>query len=134
MKQGYKPFIMAHGVAKMSISSYGVTFNNAAVKRLNCAKYVNIYVNQNEKMIAIEPSEEKGLTGCDFFEPNNRGDIFVRWNHKEILQYLTFLMGWDLSRNRYQVKGTVDYINGIIEFDLKKAVRHGDTRKSRQGS
>ena len=129
MKEGYKPFIMVHGTAKISVSANGMLFSNAAVRKLNFSKYVNLYINNKEKLFAVEPVSEKGLIGCNFYEPNNRGTVFVRWNHKELLRYLSSLMEWNLNKYRYVVEGNVDYKDGIIEFDLKKAVKHYETEK-----
>ena len=121
MKEGYKPFILVNGIPSISVTDNGLTFSKSAVVKLGCPAYVNLYIDAEKKMLAVEPGEEGSPQAIAFYRPNDRNIITVRWNNKDLLGYLCAVMNWDLKTNSYKVSGTYDYNENIFEFDMKGA-------------
>lgn len=121
MKEGFRPFIMVNGLPSISVTDNGLTFSKAAVEKLGCPAYVKLYINDNEKILAIEASEDDASPAIPFYRENNRGIVSVRWNNKDLLNYLSGLMNWDLKTRTYKVSGVFDYNENVFEFDMKGA-------------
>ena len=121
MKEGYKPFILVNGIPSISVTDNGLTFSKSAVVKLGCPAYVNLYIDAEKKMLAVEPGEEGSPQAIAFYRPNDRNIITVRWNNKDLLGYLCAVMNWDLKTYSYKVTGIYDYNENIFEFDMKGA-------------
>lgn len=121
MKEGYKPFILVNGIPAISVTDNGLTFSKSAIVKLGCPAYVNLYIDAEKKMLAVEPGEEGSPQAIAFYRPNDRNIITVRWNNKDLLGYLCTIMNWDLKTNSYKVTGVYDYNENIFEFDMKGA-------------
>lgn len=121
MKEGYKPFILVNGIPSISVTDNGLTFSKSAIVKLGCPAYVNLYIDAERKMLAVEPSEEGSPQAIAFYRTNDRNIITVRWNNKDLLGFLCSIMNWDLKANSYKVAGVFDYNENIFEFDMKGA-------------
>lgn len=121
MKEGYKPFILVNGIPSISVTDNGLTFSKSAIVKLGCPAYVNLYIDAEKKMLAVEPGEEGSPQAIAFYRPNDRNIITVRWNNKDLLGYLCMIMNWDLKKNSYKIPGVFDYNENIFEFDMKRA-------------
>ncbi len=121
MKEGYKPFILVNGIPSISVTDNGLTFSKSAIVKLGCPAYVNLYIDAEKKMLAVEPGEEGTPQAISFYRPNDRDIVTVRWNNKDLLGYLCVVMNWDLKKNSYKVPGVFDYEENIFEFDMKGA-------------
>ena len=121
MKEGYKPFILVNGIPSISVTDNGLTFSKSAIVKLGCPAYVNLYIDAERKMLAVEPGEEGSPQAIAFYRPNDRNIITVRWNNKDLLGYLCAVMNWDLKTYSYKVTGIYDYNENIFEFDMKGA-------------
>ncbi len=121
MKEGYKAFILVNGIPSISITNNGLTFSKATIVKLGCPAFVNLYIDAEKKMMAVEPGEEGTPQAIAFYRPNDRNIVSVRWNNKDLLGYLCEIMNWDLKNYSYKVPGEFDYNENIFEFDMKNA-------------
>lgn len=131
MKEGYKPFILVNGIPSISITDNGLTFSKSAIVKLGCPAYVNLYIDAEKKMLAVEPGKEGSSQAIAFYRPNDRDIITVRWNNKDLLSYLCAVMNWDLKKYSYKITGTYDYNENFFEFDMKGAEINA---KNKQGN
>lgn len=123
MLEGFKPISLTVGLPYVSITSNGVTFNKTSIVKLGCPSHVILMINEDNKQIAIQSCNETDENATQFLKNNDKNFITVRWNNKDLLNTLSKLIGWDLSKFNYRIDG--DYLsneNAMI-FDLKKAVQ-----------
>jgi hypothetical protein len=117
--EDFKKINLAPGNPSISVTSNGITFNKAAIVKLDEAEKVNLFINENDKALAVAPSadDDKALN----FLKKGKKVMSVRWNNKDLLQSLEDLMGWSLSDTGYRVQGYFDREQNALFFDLKSA-------------
>lgn len=121
MLEGFEAFDFSEGVANMSITSNGVTFNKAVTMKLHYPEWVLLLINPATCEIAIQPCSEDTPNRATFFKEKDSGVLSVRWNSKDLLNRLEELMSWDLKQSSYRVAGTLLRNENAILFDLKSA-------------
>lgn len=117
----FKKINLAPGNPSISVTSNGVTFNKAAIVKLDEAEKVNLFINEEVKALAVAicTDEDKAL---NFFKKGKK--VFsVRWNNKDLLGSLEHLMGWNLKESGYRIQGTYDRDQSALFFDLKEATQ-----------
>lgn len=119
MLEGFKQYNMTIGTASVSITENGIAFSKTTVVKMDKVQYVRLYIDENNKKIAIQKAKKEDEGSIAFY--NNQKIISVRWNNKELLKTVTGMMEWNLSGTVYKVDG--DYIaeEEAMIFDLKKA-------------
>lgn len=121
MLEGFKAFDFSEGVAYMSITSNGVTFNKSVTMKLRYPEWVLLLINEHTGQVAIQPCEEYTPNSAPFFKAKENGILSVRWNSKDLLNNLEELMDWDLQQESYRVAGTLIRQENIMLFDLHAA-------------
>lgn len=120
--EGFTPFNFDEGVPYVSITKNGVTFNKGVVKKLDCPKHVVLLVNTRTKQIAIQACSEGTDRAVPFFnDEKKKNALSVRWNGKDLLNTITSMTGWDLSKGGYRSEGTLIPAEKAILFDLTKS-------------
>lgn len=119
MLEGFKQYNMTIGTASVSITENGIAFSKTTVVKMDKVQYVRLYIDENNKKIAIQKAKKEDEGSIAFY--NNQKIISVRWNNKELLKTIAGMMDWNLSGTVYKVDG--DYIaeEEAMIFDLKKA-------------
>lgn len=119
MLEGFKQYNMTIGTASVSITENGIAFSKTTVVKMDKVRYVRLYIDENNKKIAIQKAKKEDEGSIAFY--NNQKIISVRWNNKELLKTVAGMMEWNLSGTVYKVDG--DYIaeEEAMIFDLKKA-------------
>ena len=119
MLEGFKQYNMTIGTASVSITENGIAFSKTTVVKMDKVQYVRLYIDENNKKIAIQKEKKEDEGSIAFY--NNQKIISVRWNNKELLKTIAGMMEWNLSGTVYKVDG--DYIaeEEAMIFDLKKA-------------
>lgn len=121
MLDGFEVFDFSEGVAYVSITSNGVTFNKAVTMKLHYPEWVLLLINPITCEIAIQPCSEDTPNRAAFFKEKENGVLSVRWNSRDLLNRLEDLMYWDLEVNSYRVAGTLLREDNVMKFDLKSA-------------
>lgn len=120
--EGFTPFNFDEGVPYVSITKNGVTFNKGVVKKLDCPKFVVLLVNTQTKQIAIQACSEKTDRAVVFYnDEKKKNALSVRWNGKDLLNTITSMTGWNLSKTGYRTEGTLIVEERAILFDLTKS-------------
>ena len=120
--EGFTPFNFEEGVPYVSITKNGVTFNKGVVKKLDCPKYVVLLVNARTSQIAIQACPEGTNRAVAFFNGEKKKNaLSVRWNGKDLLNTITAMTGWDLTKEGYKAEGTLIPEEQAILFDLTKS-------------
>ncbi|MPL99690.1 hypothetical protein SDC9_45910 [bioreactor metagenome] len=123
----FKKINLAPGSPSISVTSNGITFNKAAIVKLDEAEKVNLFINENEKALAVATctDDDKSLN----FLKKGKKAMSVRWNNKDLLQRLEDLMGWSLSDTGYRIQGCFDREQNALFFDLKSATNLDANKK-----
>ncbi len=117
--EDFKKINLAPGSPSISVTSNGVTFNKAAIIKLDEAEKVNLFINEDMKALAVTicSDEDKAL---NFFKKGKRV-LSVRWNNKDLLDTLATMMGWNLEESGYRISGFYDRDQSALFFDFKTA-------------
>ena len=121
--ENFTPFNFEEGNPTVSITKNGVTFNRAAVLKLNYPSHVILLINEDDKKIAIKVCNENDDNSASFYKKKDANIILVRWNSKDLLNTISTLMNWTLSENGYRIEGILIKEESAIIFDLNKAKR-----------
>lgn len=122
MLEGFKIYNLTTGLPTLSITQNGVSFNKTAIVKMEYPEYVVLMINYKEKRIAIQ-SCSKELPGATVFYKGEKrnGIVSVRWNNRELLNTISKMMRWDLSKQGYRIPGDYLETENAIIFDLNQA-------------
>ena len=119
----FKPFNFQEGVPYLSVTENGVTFSKAVTLKMQKPEYVLFLIDRQEKMVALKACDEKTPNAVKFFNTNrNNAILSVRWNSRDLLNTLSQLMDWDLSKGGYRISGASYQEDNVILFDLKEPI------------
>lgn len=121
---GFSAFNFNEGVAYVSITKNGVTFNKSVVMKLGRPHYVVLLINEESQQIAIKCCDDSTPNCVSFYKDekeSNRKIISVRWNGRDLLNTFQNMMDWDLNKCSYRVCGTLIKEEAAMLFDLKTA-------------
>ena len=116
----FKPYTVSPGVATITIGKNGLAFSKTAVIRLGKPEYVELLVNDDDKIIAIRALSEQSETSTNFFRPGKK-NIMVRWNYQDLIERITEMMNWDTENKTYKVRGEYYPEDNLLSFSLKDA-------------
>lgn len=119
--ENFKIYTVTSGLPTMTVSNYGVSFSKAAVVRLGKPEYAKLLVNSDEKMFAVQTSDEFDDDANVFYRKKSNNVIAARWNSKELLQMISKMMSWDLDSASYKVAGEYLPEESAIIFNLTEA-------------
>lgn len=117
----FKPFNFNEGVPYVSVTSNGMTFNKSVVMKLGYPTHVLLLINEEAKQIAIKKCDETDQNAATFYKPKKSNAISVRWNGKDLLNTVSEMMGWDLSKMGFKVDGLLIREEDAMLFDLARA-------------
>lgn len=120
--EGFTTFNFSEGVPFVSITRNGVTFNKGVVMKMECPKYVVLLVNATAKQIAIQACSEDTPKSTAFYnDEKKKNALSVRWNGKDLLNTITSITGWNLSKEGYKIEGRLFPEEKAMLFDLNQA-------------
>lgn len=119
--ENFRAFNFSEGLASVSITNNGVTFNKSVVLKLGCPEHVKLLFDDDGKQFAIQCCDEHAENAAPFFKKRDNGVISVRWNSRDLLNTFRDLMGWNLHMKGYKVDGILLREEKAMLFDLKEA-------------
>lgn len=119
--KNFKTYTVTSGLPTMTVSNYGVSFSKAAVVRLGKPEYAKLLINSEEKIFAVQVSNEFDEDANVFYRKKSNNVITARWNSKELLQMISKMMEWDLEEASYKIIGEYYPEESAILFDMKRA-------------
>lgn len=124
---GFFAFNFDEGVASISVTPNGLTFNKSVAMKLDFPAYAVLLMNPDAKQIALQACDESTPRAIPFYKAQEKSNAArsVRWNHKDLLNYLSEMMGWNLHEMSYRVDGKLLPHEHAILFDLSKAKEMG---------
>lgn len=122
----FKKVSLNSSASAVSISNYGLTFNKAVLERMGSPKFVDLFLDESGKRLAIKQSDSE--TGIPFSTSNER-KVNARINNKEFARKLFELMGWEYRNVSYKVLGEWFDDEKIFVFDLNQATENVSTSK-----
>jgi len=118
---GFKAFNFDEGVAYVSLTNNGMTFNRSVLLKLGCPTHVVLLINEEAKQIAVQVCNENDANAVPFYKKKANDVLSVRWGSRDLLNSLSAMMGWDLNMHAYRVEGTLLKEENAILFDFSKA-------------
>lgn len=119
----FKSFNFREGVPYLSITDNGVTFNKAVTLKMNKPEYTTFLIDRTGKRVVLKACDENTQNAVKFFNKDRNTPILsVRWNSRDLLNTLSQLMGWDLSKAGYRIPGTFYQADNLILFDLNECI------------
>ena len=117
----FKPFNFNEGVAYISVTTNGITFNKSVVLKLNAPQYVVLLIDTESRRIALQASTKETPNAIQFCKPNQAKITSIRWNGRDLLNTLQEMTGWNLKESSYRITGTLLRDENAILFDLNTA-------------
>ena len=118
---GFKAFNFSEGVAYVSATNNGITFNRSVLLKLGCPTHVVLLINEDAKQIAVQACDESDENAVPFYKKKANDVLSVRWNSRDLMNNLSAMMGWDLNTKSYRVEGVLLKDENAILFDFSKA-------------
>lgn len=119
---GFSAFNFNEGVAYISITPNGVTFNKSVTMKLNYPEFVQLLINGEKRQLLLMPCREDEKNATVFFRPRQNGVQSVRWNARDLINTIEYITGWRLKDSTYRVDGQMIPEWNAMLFDLDKAV------------
>ena len=129
MLEGFVKVPVLRGSSFLSITANGLNFSGMSVFHMQKANYVNLFLNEETKKIAIQKCNKNAEDAIPFFRTDKNLKSGVRFNNAEIQRMINELMGWDVSTFNYKVDGFLDEEEQAMIFDLNAARK---TRKNKR--
>lgn len=117
----FKAFDFSEGVPFASVTNNGITFNKSVIMKLDYPVYVRLLINEDDRQIVLQPCEEFEEKAVPFYKEKPNGVVSVRWNSKDLLNTITRICDWDLSKYSYRIMGTILTDPRLMLFDLTTA-------------
>ena len=117
----FKPMDRVAGRASISVTKTGVGFSKQAIAKLNYSHYVQIFINQKDKLIGIRPCEESSPNAIKFVNQSKARVDSVRWNNVEFTNEINSLVSQDLIEQGYKVEADFLQEENALLFDFNKA-------------
>ena len=119
--EGFRKITLATGVPSMSITKNGITFNKAAVIKMDKAPSIFLFLNSAEKKIAIQKCAPEADGAVPFYKETS-GYIAAKINNGDFIHTVSKMMNWQLDKAGYKCLGDAYPEEGIMIFDLSSAV------------
>ena len=89
---------------------------------MECPKYVILLVNATSKQIAIQACPEGTPKSATFYNGEKKSNaLSVRWNGRDLLNTITAITGWNLTKEGYKIEGQLILEEKAMLFDLNQA-------------
>ena len=124
MLEGFTVFNFNEGVPYASVTKNGITFNKGTVMKLRYPEHVVFLINAEKKQFALQVCDMQTPNAMSFCTPEKRnGNVLsIRWNSRDMLNTISGIMGWDLSKAAYKVEGKALLEESAMLFDMNAAI------------
>lgn len=109
----FKLQTMEYGVPSIVISKNGIFISKNLYKKLNESKYVQIYLAEETKEMAIVPCTKNDTAAIELRIVNN----YARISNKDFIIKLATLMGTTFEKMQLRIVGVA--VDNYYVFDLK---------------
>lgn len=123
MLENFRPYNVNIGMPYVSFTTNGITFNKTTVVRMGKPEYVVLYINDEEKQIAIKKTDANDENATAFFKPKKNDVVSARWGSKELLHKIYNMMQWDVKKDSFKVNGVYYSEEEVMIFDLNNVER-----------
>lgn len=121
MLEGFVKVPIFNRSSILSITENGLNFNGTVVFHMQKANFINLFLNSNEKQVAIIECDKNTQDRIPFYRDEKSLKNGVRFNNREIQQMISRIMEWDLTKFNYRVDGYFIAEEKAMIFDLKTA-------------
>lgn len=107
------------GLPEITIGSFGLGFNHAAVKILRKPIQIKIGIMDDGKTMIVYPLKKEDNEGISFIQKEKQG--YVRINNKSLIKFISSRSGNDFSRTtKYEGRWIKD--KDWLEINLDKPI------------
>ena len=121
MLENFKPIQIVKGIAFMSVSNNGISFNKNVVIKMNRPEIVRLMMNEEQLQFAIQATTDNDDSTMSFYNDNIDIRNGIRTHNRDLENTLAQLMDWDLDSFVYRVDGVYLEKENAMLFELKKA-------------
>lgn len=121
MLENFKPIQIVKGIAFMSVSNNGISFNKNVVIKMNRPEIVRLMMNEEQLQFAIQATTDNDDSTMSFYNDNIDIRNGIRTHNRDLENTLAQLMEWDLDSFVYRVDGVYLEKENAMLFELKKA-------------
>ncbi len=121
MLENFKPIQIVKGIAFMSVSNNGISFNKNVVIKMNRPEIVRLLMNEEQLQFAIQATTDNDDSTISFYNDNIDIRNGIRTHNRDLENTLAQLMEWDLDSFVYRVDGVYLEKENAMLFELKKA-------------
>ena len=123
MLENFKPIQIVKGIAFMSVSNNGISFNKNVVIKMNRPEIIRLMMNEEQLQFAIQATTDNDDSTMSFYNDNIDIRNGIRTHNRDLENTLAQLMDWDLDSFVYRVDGVYLEKENAMLFELKKARR-----------
>ena len=106
----------------ITIADYGITFPSAALELLNHARYVHVFYDDENKVVAFKPCE-KDDDAYSFYKPDTCTPRYVRWTGHRHRNHIAKLLGVEPSKHGILISGFYSDEDDMLIFELKNQAK-----------
>ena len=121
MLEGFVKIPILKGNSFMSVTENGLHFSGKAVFNMQKANYVQFFLNESTKQIAIQKCNKNSEDAISFFRSEKNLKNGVHFNNSEILQMICDMMEWNLEEFNFRIEGIFIEESQAMTFDLNNA-------------
>lgn len=105
----------------LNISNYGLTFNKAVLEIMGRPEFVDVFLDEKGKRLAIVSSSSSSSIPFCHSKTNCAN---ARINNKEFARKLFSVMHWQYKNVSYKVQGVWISEESVLVFNMEKATRN----------
>ena len=117
----FRPMDRVAGKITISITGTGVGFSKQVLSRLGYAHYVQIFINEEDKLLGIKACEQDTPNSMKFISQKKEKVDSLRWNNPTFKTEIQSLVSKELSKANYACDGEYLPEEKAVLFDFNKA-------------
>ena len=117
----FKPIDRVAGKPAITVSGKGVGFSKQTLSLLGYPHFVEIFINKEDKQLAIRPCKENADNAIKFISSKRNRVDALRWNNPTFTQQLRSLVAQDLTNKNFNCEGRYLEEDNAILFDFSIA-------------
>lgn len=86
---------------RLLVSKHNMRFNKPLSAQMDYIDHVKIYLNSEDKLLAITPCTKNAPGATKFYKKENNKCKNPIWSNQRFIHLLEKINGWDLEKNSY---------------------------------
>lgn len=122
----FRPLDRVAGKATINVTNSGVGFSKQVLSRLEYTHFVQMFINDNDKLLGIKKCEEDSPNALKFVPKKKDKTDSLRWNNPAFRKDIDSLVSEEMAKGSYSCDGEYYPEEKAILFDFKNAYSTDD--------